>query len=98
MSENDSFKRLTNDVHQDRTFWMADGTSVRNLKELDTALEGMREETFNHHVNDAKHDFSNWVRDVIQDQKLADNLANSKDKRSVQVAVLRRIIEAMNEN
>jgi len=34
----------------------------------------MNEETFGYHSNETKSDFSNWVKDVIGDEKLAADL------------------------
>ena len=60
----DAVQRLLADVHEDRRFRLADGNHVRNLRELDRALDDMRDEVFRHHVNDEKNDFSRWARDV----------------------------------
>lgn len=65
------------DVLQEKRFWCADGSIFNNLSELWSALKGMSNETFRHHANEAKNDFSNWVRDVIGDEKLADDLKAS---------------------
>jgi len=62
------------DVSPDKVFWCFDGRVVKNLEELATALKGMPEKTYQHHVNRDKNDFSNWVRDVIGDVTLANQL------------------------
>jgi len=66
------------DVPGDKVFWCADGKVFRNLKELASALEGMREEIYRHHVSGDKNDFSKWVSDVIGDVTLADELKKAK--------------------
>lgn len=66
-------KRL-GDVSQEEQFWCHDGRYLKNLQELEAALEQMAEDTFRYHVNETKSDFSNWVRDVIGDEKLARDL------------------------
>ena len=65
------------DVPQDKQFWCSDGRILKNLPELKVALEQMTEETFLYHSNEAKSDFSNWVRDVIGDDELAADLRKS---------------------
>ena len=35
------------------------------------------EETFRHHSSESRNDFSNWVRDVIGDEKLSRDLLKS---------------------
>lgn len=62
------------DVPQEFVFWCNDGQILRNLKELRDALEVMSEYTFTYHVNEAKNDFCNWVRDIIRDDILASQL------------------------
>ena len=64
-------------VEQEKQFWCHDGLYLKNLQELEAALKQMTEETFRHHVNETKSDFSNWVRDVIGDEKLARDLRKS---------------------
>ena len=63
-----------NDVSHDKVFRFHDGRTVKNLAELATALSEIPEETFHHHVTVDKNDFSNWVRDVIGDVPLANQL------------------------
>ena len=62
------------DVPLDKQFWCCDGRYLKNLGELEAALEGMTDDTFRCHVKETKSDFSNWVRDVIGDEKLARDL------------------------
>jgi hypothetical protein len=69
-------KRLA-DVPEEKRFWCSDGTVWKNLWELEIALRQMSEETFCHHSSETKSDFSNWVRDVIGDEKLASDLKRS---------------------
>jgi hypothetical protein len=68
--------RLGN-VPEEKRFWNADGRYFSNLEELGAALENMTDETYLIHANEAKSDFSNWVRDVIGDDKLALDLKKS---------------------
>jgi hypothetical protein len=42
-----------------------------------TNLVVMSDETFGYHSNPEKNDFSNWVRDVIKDKKLARDFQKS---------------------
>lgn len=62
------------DVAEEKRFWCVDGRYLKNLEELEAALVQMSEETFHYHSNETKTDFSNWVNDVIGDDKLARDL------------------------
>jgi hypothetical protein len=61
-------------VSDDKVFWCCDGSILRDIKELQDALARMSDQTFAYHCNDIKKDFSNWVRDVLGDEKLATDL------------------------
>ena len=50
------------------------------MEELSDAFSGMTDETFVYHANAEKNDFSNWARDVIQDEKLARDLKRSTNR------------------
>lgn len=52
-----------------------DGKMFTDMKELAEGLIVMSDETFSYHANPEKNDFSNWLRDVIKDEKLASDLA-----------------------
>jgi hypothetical protein len=51
----------------------------------------MPEETFRYHSNETKTDFSNWVRDVIGDEKLARDLLGCAGAAQAAVSVRKRI-------
>jgi len=92
-------KRLGN-VENDKQFWCHDGQSLKNLQELETALEQMTEETFRYHVNETKSDFSNWVRDVVGDDKLSRDLRASVTRdRAVRIVAARiNLLSTRREN
>ena len=43
-------------------------------------VKSMNEDTFRHHVNKEKNDFSNWVKEVIKEEDLAKELFDIKSK------------------
>jgi hypothetical protein len=74
---------LLGDVHPNHYFVARDGTKIKNLVDLYNSLQSMDDITFNHHVNDFKNDFHNWVRDIHKDDELASNLLASKSKKEM---------------
>ena len=86
------------DINPENYFRVANGTVIKNLKELDMAIENMSEETFKCHVSEVRNDFSSWIRDVIKDDKLANELLQIKDRRLTQLAILRRVVEILAKN
>ncbi len=59
-------------------FRCADGSALGSVYELENKLCTMSYETFCHHVNPARNDFHNWIRDVFQNYELADELLRAK--------------------
>lgn len=90
-------KNLVLNCGDDCSFKLADGRAIRNLNEFNESLEGMDENVFRHHVNNGRNDFSAWVKDVLKEEKLAEDLSKTQDKNLAQVLVLKKIIELVKE-
>ncbi|MFH1331718.1 MAG: DUF5752 family protein [archaeon] len=85
-------------VSQEKAFWVSDGRYVRNIYELVQVFEDMKEKTFKYHVNKKKNDFSEWIRQVIGDEKLADKVARLVMKDKIQIVLQKHLIKKLNEN
>ena len=79
VSKNEA-RRYLCDVAPEQCFWVNNGPILKNVEELANTLPGISDDIFQHHVNSEKNDFSNWIRDVVGDQKLANDLLSSKNK------------------
>jgi hypothetical protein len=75
VTKQDAEKLLAN-VLEEQVFWCSDGRIFRNMRDLSDGLANMSDETFAYHLNCDKSDFSNWLKDVIGDEKLARDLVN----------------------
>ena len=84
-------KRLLAKVPEEYVFRCCDGRVLRDMKELGEALTSMTEETFAYHSNEEKKDFSNWVKDIIRDDKLARDLGKSASRAEAAKRVRERI-------
>jgi len=51
----------------------------------------MTEDSYRHHVTPLKNDFSTWVRDVVGDDKLANDLARCTNRTEAVKVVRDRI-------
>ena len=78
-------------VSEEHIFWCHDGRILKDMKDLAEALATMSDETFAYHSNTEKKDFSNWVRDVIGDVKLADDLGSALSRTQAATIVASRI-------
>ena len=84
-------KRRLGDVPDEKRFWCHDGKTIKNLRELGKALNDMSDETFHHHSGGERNDFSRWVREVVGDGKLANDLSKAKSQIQASQAVAKRI-------
>jgi hypothetical protein len=84
-------KRRLGDVSDEKRFWCHDGKFIKNLSELGTALNDMSDETFHYHSGQERNDFSKWVREVMGDEKLANDLNKAKSRIKASQAVAGRV-------
>ncbi len=85
-------KKILANVPEEYVFWCHDGGIYHNLMELRDALQMMADDTYCYHVNAEKNDFMNWVRDVIEDEELADELFHAANRGEAANQVNVRII------
>jgi hypothetical protein len=90
ISKVDAVKFLA-DVPEDKVFWVVDGRILKNMAELQAALAVMTDETFAYHNNAVKKDFSTWVRDVMGDAKLTQDLEKATGRTQAANLVQERI-------
>lgn len=90
-------REMLADVPQEKQFWCSDGRFLKNLAELAAALGEMSDETFRYHSNETRNDFSNWVKDVIGDEKLSEDLQKSSTRTKAAKAVADRVIWLKNK-
>jgi hypothetical protein len=79
------------DVAVEKQFFCQDGQVFKNLRQLEAALKDMSVGTYQHHVNASKNDFSNWVNQVIGDDKLSRDLLKSTGPIQARKSVADRI-------
>jgi hypothetical protein len=79
------------DVPQEKRFWCQDGQTFKSLSDLGMALRNMSDGVFGHHVTATNNDFTNWVRDVVGDVKLSNDLRKSRNQLQAAKSVADRI-------
>ncbi len=77
--------------HQ-KTFYLKDGKTLDSVKALAKELKTMSDDVYTHHVNPAKNDFANWIRDSLQNDKLAKNIDGHIKKIDLELEVLRFLL------
>ena len=83
--------RIRRDAAPEKVFFLVNGQQVKNVKELADVLERIEDHVFRHHVNEDKHDFAVWLRDVFGEIELAERLAKVKEKDHVQLVLYKHI-------
>jgi hypothetical protein len=89
---------MLKNVPEEHAFYVNDGRRVKNLYELAEALNNMKENTFKFHVNKKKNDFSEWIKHVIGEEKLANEVARLVMKDKIQIVIQRHVIRKMRED
>jgi hypothetical protein len=84
-------EKLLTKVPQEYVFWCHDGDVYTDIYDLMEGLKRMSDETFAYHSNQEKHDFSNWIRDVLEDGELAVAIAEAPDRTEAVTCILTRI-------
>jgi len=82
---------MLGDVPVEKRFWCHDGRYLKNLDELEESLKQMTDEIYRYHANEEKTDFSNWVKDVIGDEKLSRDLLKCATQAEAARAVAKRV-------
>ena len=83
------------DVPEEYIFRCCDACVFRNMRELRDGLANMSEEVYAYHANAQKNDFSQWVKDIIKDERLAAELRNAPSKSDAASRVASRVSTLM---
>jgi len=78
-------------VEEGSEFITQSGRKIHNLFELYDVIFEMDDVEFNHHVNENKNDFKNWIYHIIKDLRLAEIIAPLKDKLEILSVIEKRI-------
>ncbi len=73
-------------------FILITGVPLKNLKELSNALENMNEWVFSHHVNDTRNDFSIWVKDILGETELSEEIRPMRNTRELEAKILKHLV------
>ncbi len=87
----DNISKLLGDASPEKSFFVNCGPTIKNISELQAALNSMSNEQYLYHRNNTKNDFYNWVLQVIGDSRLANDLARAKTKETAAKKVKERL-------
>ncbi|MBN2459055.1 hypothetical protein JXB28_02125 [Candidatus Woesearchaeota archaeon] len=75
------------DIPHEKWFFFAHGRKAKNIEGLKEVMEKIDDIEFNHHVNDQRNDFANWVEHVFGEQELAARLRKTYNKEDMHDAI-----------
>ncbi|MCK5281919.1 MAG: hypothetical protein KAK00_00785 [Nanoarchaeota archaeon] len=82
---------ILRDIDPTHYFFSKNGVIIKSLHELKTAIEQMDNESFIHHVNNEKNDFSEWIKHIIKAEKLAKDILKTTSKEKILKLIKKRI-------
>lgn len=78
-------------IKPENYFFLKDGRALKDISELAKVLDSIGKDVFDFHVNDAKNDFSNWIRDIIGEKELAEAIRKIKDPKQTRTIILKHV-------
>jgi hypothetical protein len=80
------------DAKPEHYFMLVTGIPLKNLKDLASSLETMNEWAFNHHVNDSRNDFSNWIKEILKEDELSEEIRQIRDIKEMEIKILKHLV------
>ena len=80
-------------IPEDKRFVLSNGQVIGSLKELALELDNLGDDVFYYHVDEERNDFSNWLKDVLKEMELAENLMDAREKHDFQMKLLKHIVK-----
>jgi len=68
-------------------FWVSSGMIIKDLKDLEGALNKMTDATYAYHAGGNKNDFAKWVGEVLSSKNLAAELFKCRNRKEALAAV-----------
>ena len=71
------------EVAPEQYFILKNGQKLKNLHDLIAAIAFIDDETFAHHVSDQKNDFALWLKHVLDEEQLANEIWKKKEREEI---------------
>lgn len=72
-------------MDKEKMFYVIDGQVASDINDLLKAIKAMQENAYIYHANKQKNDFSNWLRDILNEKELAEKIRTSSQKEAVKI-------------
>lgn len=71
------------DIQPEQFFWVYEGPSIKDLRDLQVALQEMSQEQFDFHTKRDGNDFAKWIEGVFGESALARGAEKAKTKENL---------------
>ena len=89
--------KILGEAPKESEFYVSDGSRLKNVFELVDALEDMHDKVFKEHVNGTKNDFSNWIKDVFDEEHMAKEISKLNSRMDTHRLLLKGLVKAAKE-
>ncbi len=86
-------KKILEEAPEEFAFVLNDGRKLKSVQELTNSLETMSDDLFNYHVTDIKNDFANWIDDIFNESKLAEEMKKTKSRIETRIKLLQKLVD-----
>jgi predicted house-cleaning noncanonical NTP pyrophosphatase (MazG superfamily) len=80
----------------EKAFYLKDGKVFSTLEKFSKELQSMTKDVFEHHVNSNKNDFKEWMKNSLNEEKLAQKVDKKIKKVEMELEVLRHLVHEKN--
>jgi hypothetical protein len=81
------------EIHPAKYFVLQNGQYLKSFRDLVTAVDKMDDSMFEYHVTGDRHDFANWVKDVLKQEQLASRMKTARVKKELLAILKRHVVE-----
>lgn len=92
------FSKVLGKAPEKYSFILHDGRKLRTVYELIDELETMNDDVFKDYVNEAKHDFANWLGDVFEAKDLSEEIRKTQNRIDNQRAIMKHLIRELKKS
>lgn len=74
-------------------FYTCDGKTLKSLQEMLNWVNNSDDNSFLHHVNSERNDFSGWTKEVLKDNPLSKRLRPNQSREQMTETIEKRLSE-----
>lgn len=86
-------KKVFIEIPEDKFFILINGEKLTHYVDLAHKLEDLEQHIIHHHVTPFRHDFANWIKDVFEEEDLAEKVAKLNEPEKIRTVIYKHIIK-----